>query len=214
MNIDLLSVLLDRTRQLHGAIYEHVGELTPVGEKRYELVYQVALMSLEHGSAGLALIEQEFYCSAYALMRPQFECLVRGIWLLYAADNDWVTTLSEELTLESAGRAKDAPMLDKMVKHLESCESAPAPLVAQLKYFQAVAWKALNSYAHGGFHPIARTRIGYPARLTYDVVRNSNGLAAMATQLVTIVSGITQYMERVREIHRDFADCLPMLTNG
>lgn len=74
-------------------------------------------------------------------------------------------------------------------------------------------WKALNSYNHGGFHPLARFQTGYPRQLSYDVLRNSNAMLALASQLAAIVTGDPQSMGPVRALHIDFADCLPIISH-
>ena len=65
---------------------EHEG--LEIGKQREEAVGQPACrgteadrqrapsLSLEHGTAAFALIEQRFLPSAYTLMRPQYECLL------------------------------------------------------------------------------------------------------------------------------------------
>ncbi len=209
-----LITLLERTAQFREAVYAHIGNLVPAEGTRYLTAFQAALLSLEHATAASVLIGQGLFPSAYVLMRPQYECLVRGIWLLHAASDTWVGKLSEPLTLESAKRANEGPMLAEMLKQLESAASSPGPLVEQLKQFRDVTWKALNSYAHGGLHPLARTLTGYPAQLTYDVVRNSNAVLALTTQLASILSGDPLHMAPVRRFHIEFADCLPILSNG
>lgn len=69
----------------------------------------------------------------------------------------------------------------------------------------------MNSYAHGGIHPLSRVLTGYPAQLTYDVIRNSNAVTALATQLASILTGDPRNMEPVRQFHVEYADCLPPL---
>ena len=127
---------------------------------------------------------------------------------MYAASDTWITRLSQPLTTETAEAAKDALMLDKMLKGLRACESAPPGLLDQLEACRDVMWKALNSYTHGGFHPLARFETGYPPRLSYDVLRNSNAMVAVASQLAAIVTGDRQAMIPVRSLHTEFADCL------
>ena len=103
-------------------------------------------------------------------------------------------------------------MLAAMLSDLEKSD-APNHLVEQLQEYRNVTWKALNSYTHGGLHPIARTLSGYPASLTYDALRNSNAVTALTAQLLAIVSGVPENMNFVRSLHTDFADCLPII-NG
>ena len=209
-----LITLLGRTAQFHEAVHAHIGNLVPAEGTRYLTAFQAALLSLEHASGAYVLIGQGLFPSAYVLLRPQYECLVRGIWLLYAASDAWVEKLSEPLTLENAKRANEGPMLAEMLKQLESNPSSPAPIVEQLKQYRDVTWRALSSYSHGGLHPLSRTLTGYPAQLTYDAVRNSNAVLALTTQLASILSGDPINMAPVRRFHIEFADCLPILSYG
>lgn len=89
----------------------------------------------------------------------------------------------------------------------------PQTLLDQLQACKDAMWKALNSYNHGGFHPLARFQTGYPPQLCYDVLRNSNAMMALVSQLAAIVTGNHQNMAPARALHTDFADCLPILSN-
>jgi hypothetical protein len=93
-----LNALLNRTARFVEAIHAHVATLTPAASARAQVAFQAGLLSLEHGAAAFALIEQHFLPSAYTLMRPQYECLVRGVWLVHAASETWVDKLGEPLT--------------------------------------------------------------------------------------------------------------------
>jgi hypothetical protein len=211
MNDEKLKVLLERSSGLQADVHEFASSLIPAEGKRYLVALQAGLLSLEHAAGALVLISQGFYPSAFTLMRPQYESLVRGIWLLHTASDTWVEKLSEPLTVESAKRANEGLMLAEMLKELEKSNTAPAAIVEQLKQYRDVTWKAMNSYAHGGLHPLSRTVAGYPAQLTYDVVRNSNAIVALATQLIAILTGDPRNMEHVRRFHVEYSDCLPIL---
>jgi hypothetical protein len=212
MSEEKLKALLDRNADFHKAVQTHVGNLNPFEECRFLVSFQAGLLSLEHATGAFALISINLLPSGYALMRPQYESLVRGIWLLHAASDSWIEKLGEPLTVETAKRANEGPMLAEMLKGLEASSTAPQALVGQLKEFRDITWKALNSYAHGGLHPLARTVTGYPAQLTYDVVRNSNAIVALTTQLLSILTGDPRQMKPVRKLHVEFADCLPILS--
>ena len=212
MSEEKLRKLLDRTADFHKAVQTHVGNLNPFQDCRSQVSFQAGLLSLEHATGAFVLINSNLLPSAYALMRPQYESLVRGIWLLHAANDSWVEKLGEPLTVETARRANEGPMLAEMLKGLEASNTAPQGIVGQLKEFRDVTWKALNSYAHGGLHPLARTTTGYTAQLNYDVVRNSNAIVALTAQLLSILTGNHRQMQPVRKLHVEFADCLPILS--
>lgn len=211
MTEDKLHQLKDRSAGFQGAVQRHVGSLDPVPDKRAVIAFQSGLLSLEHAASILALFDLGLFSSAIALTRPQFESLVRGIWLLHAASDLWVDKLSEPLTMEAAKRANEGEGLAEMLKQLETTPTAPAPIVSQLREFKELTWKAMNSYAHGGLHPLSRTMTGYPDQLIYNIIRNSNAIAALAAQLLSILTGEPKNMEPVRQMHRDYHDVLPLI---
>nr|WP_057926665.1 hypothetical protein [Burkholderia ambifaria] len=210
INEDRLSATLDQTVQFHRAVAAHIGNLVPVEGERFAVSFQAGLLSIEHSMGVLMLITSGLHASGFSLLRPQYESLVRGIWLLYAASENWVAKLSAPLTEENARRANDGRMLADMLKELDTSD-APTSLLEQVKKFRDVAWKALNSYTHGGLHPLARTASGYPPQLTIDVLKNSNGLTCIAAQLASVLSGDPENMQPVRQLHIDFADCIPII---
>jgi hypothetical protein len=214
MSEERLITLLQRTAQFHQAVQAHIDNIDPAENARCFVAFQAGLLSLEHATAALVLIGEQLFPSAFVLIRSQYECLVRGIWLLHAASDSWVEKLSEPLTVESAKPANEGPMLAEMLKQLESCPDSPALIVEELKKYRDETWKALSSYTHGGLHPLSRTLTGYPAQLTYDVVRNSNAVLAMTAQLASILSGDPRNMEPVRRFHTEFADCVPIVSEG
>lgn len=214
MNQEKVDAFLERTGHFHQVVASHIAGLTPADGARYCIAFQAALLSLEHAGASVLLIRRGLFPSAFALMRTQYESLVRGIWLLHAASETWVDKLSEPLTLENAKRANEGLGLADMMKQLESSPQSPKPLIEQLKDYKDASWKAMNSYAHGGLHPLSRTIRGYPVQLTVDVVHNSNAIVALAGQLASILTGNPRNMGPVRKFHADFADCLPILSTN
>lgn len=207
-----LAAFIDRNAQFHERVAENLSELVPYSEQRYYLAMKSALLSVEHGVAAFALISSRLHAPGYTLLRTQYETLVRGIWFMYAASDAWVEKLSRPLTEETAEASKDALMPEKMLKALRSSETAPPALLDQLDACKNAIWKALNSYAHGGFHPLARIETGYPPQLSFDVLRNSNAIVALASQLAAIVTGDPQNMNPIRTLHTEFADCLPIIS--
>jgi len=208
--IEKLERLIERSFELHEAIYEHVDSMQSAPFPRADIAFDAGLLALEHATAVLELIESGRVSSAFALMRPQFESLVRGIWLAHAASDLWVEKLSQPLTLNAQRQANEGPMLAEMLKQLEACPEAPNHIVAQLKEYRDISWKVLNSFNHGGIHPLSRSISGYPPKLLYDALRNSNAVLALTTQLLSIMSGDEKNIVPVRLIHLEFADCLPI----
>ena len=206
------AAFLERNGQFHERVAENLNQMTPFPEPRYGLALKSALLSTEHGAAAFVLISREFCAPGYTLLRTQFETLVRGIWFLYAAGETWVEKLSQPLTEATAEATKDALMVAEMLRALRASESAPRALLDQLEAYRDVVWRALNSYTHGGFHPLTRCQTAYPLQLSYNALRNSNAMVALASQLAAIVTGDPLKMVPVRALHTDFADCLPVIS--
>lgn len=209
MTDDELAALLARSVQLQDTILEKVAGLAPVPEHRYLIASQSGELSLEHAGSALALLHVGFKNSAIALLRLQYESTVRAVWLLYAASDSWVDKLTQPLTEESAQKANSVPMLADMLKELRTSDANPG-LINQLEQFRDVSWKALNSYVHGGLHPLTRSIAGHPPLLVGQVLRNCNGLACITMQLLSILTGSKAI--DVRAVHDEFSDCLPLLT--
>ena len=144
-------------------------------------------LSLEHWAATRALLRAGLLPSATVIHRAQFEALARSIWLLYAASDDHLLKLTATLSLEAEQAAKNMPQIAQMMNDL--AKRAPPPTYDALSRFKDNSWKALNSYAHAGIHPICRHGDGYPVQLLLDVLRNANGLAIVSCMQVAVLSG-------------------------
>ena len=97
--------------------------------------------SIEHGIAILVLVDEELYGSALALIRPQFEAYVRGMWLAQCAGNSEVDRAGHD----------DFPAINSMIASLEKPGLLDSALLSTIK---RDAWKPLNSLTHTGYQQI------------------------------------------------------------
>lgn len=212
MDPSKLEQFLDRTERYHRAIGSHVAGLCPFEGPRYAIALQAATLSLEHAAASVLLSRNIMFSPAISLMRTQFECFVRGVWLLYAASDTWVEKLSAPLTAETAKRANEGLGLAAMFSELRTCHGCPTALFAQLESYKEATWKAMNSYTHGGIHPLSRGGTGFSAELVIGVGRNSNAIVALAGQLASVIAGNQSAVAHVGSIQRTYTDCLPSIS--
>jgi hypothetical protein len=167
-----------------------------------------ARLSIEHAySARLLLLREGAAHSGVALLRLQYEALLRAFWVHFCASDDQVHKLAISLTPEAEQRAKNLPgpldMLNQIV------ERAPATIHAPLQQFHLESWRALNSFVHAGVHPLSRATSGFPVTLAVQIVRNSNGLLHFAYRLQA--SFVSQSLvDAVTHAYHAFEDCLPM----
>ncbi len=109
VTLDELAHTLDRSIELHEAVLELTESFEPFPGVHFELAFQSGLLSMEHATASLLLLQNEMGGPAMALLRPQFESLVRAIWLVYAASEAQVEKLAMPLTEATARRGTTCP---------------------------------------------------------------------------------------------------------
>lgn len=204
--------LLLRSAKLHEALSELLG-LSLHGLQDRILASKVMCgVAFEHAESVKILIARGSFTSAFGLVRLQYEVLVRAMWLLYSASDQWVSTLLRDATSAGAEKANGLPSLSEMVKALDG--KAPAAAVDMVRDFRDASWKPLCSFVHGGFHALHRHGGGYPLQLVDQVLRISNGLSVMVGMLLVILAGGPSQDGRMPKIQKEFQDCLPPPKEG
>lgn len=203
------STFLARTAQLHEAVGTHCLGLQIPGYPRVILSDKAGRLSLQLAAGALRLVQDGNVYAAMALMRPQFECLVRGMWLMYVASDDWIEKLSHPLTEASAKKGSGAPMLAKMLDGLgKTTEPRLQFMVRQLQEFHEKGKVVLNSFTHGGMVPLARVGAGYSESMVLGAMQNSNGVLTLSCQLLTVLTGQQENMAPVYRMYDEFEDCV------
>lgn len=164
-------------------------------------------MSLEHWAATRSLLNAGILPSAVVVHRAQFEALLRSIWILYAAPDEHLSKLSAELTVETEQNAKNLPQVADMMAAVN--KKGPPQAYEALNRFKENSWKALNSYAHAGLHPIRRHAEGYPVQLIESIARNANGLAILSALQVAVLSGLQPLQREILDLAAQYPDCMP-----
>lgn len=167
----------------------------------------LASLGFEHAQSVKHLVAAGLYIPAAALLRVQYESLVRALWVLYVATDIQAELMLADLEEESAKKAGKIPMLSQILEAIE--EKAPHAPVALLKEFKHYSWRPLSSFVHGGIHAVNRHGKGFPLELILMQVRHLNGLLCIAGNLVFILAGVPPEARTMAGIYADFADCLP-----
>ena len=165
-------------------------------------------LALEHWQSARALLHAGLLPSALVVHRAQFEALSRSIWLVYSASDENISKLTTMLTLDSEQAAKNMPQVAQMMRELS--KDAPPQAYEALCRFKETSWKALNSYAHAGIHPIRRHHDGYPLKLLHDVLRNTNALGVMTCMQAVALSGHQLLQRAVLEAAGRHPACMPL----
>ena len=207
-----LDRLLDRSEALELAIIDLLdadGYAVYDDSARIAASHAACSVSLEHSQGLRMLVGEGLPTSGVSLMRLQHEALTRAVWLFYAASDEEVKTFVTPLTPATEKVASKLPMLTAMLAAIVG--KAPPAAMQMLKQFKDVHASALNSFVHGGIHPVQRLAEGYPVPLLMQVVLNSNGLLTGTGMLLAILSGKAAVAKQMAAIQPAFADCLPEL---
>lgn len=179
---------------------------------------RAAHLALEHGVAVRILFGAGASNAACALLRSQYEAALRGAWALYAASNEKVDKLNRPLDLDSEQAAKNLDGPERMLDALKAragFNQQLLGLVIPLVEIRETQWKAMNSFVHGGIHPLQRTE-GFPMQLAVQVVRNSNGISHIACRLVMrlAIQLDTTLAAQTERAYVGFEDCVPMTSSA
>ena len=102
-------------------------------------------LCIEHQVGIAHLVTGRMNGSAFALIRPQFEALVRALWLSLCASPEEVQFFIDKDHL---------PLYFwQMVEAIEKHDDFDGKVLSGIKKEE---WKAMHGYTHGGMHQIAR----------------------------------------------------------
>jgi len=200
--------LLRRSAEFENKVIQ-VLELPPYDDSdKIRLSKVMCSVSVEHAESFKILLASGNFTSAIGMLRSQFECYVRGVWIFYIASDASMNRLSTELSNENSERSEKLPMLAAMILELES--KAPKNAVLPIIEFKENLWKPLNSYVHGGLHAIDRHSKGYPDQLLEQVLKSSNGVNGMVAMFCAVLTGNQPLVKDISKVYVEFSDCFIM----
>jgi len=139
-----LDETLKEATELMQAIDENMDGLVVPGELKARLFFGLIHLSLEHYGSIIVLVNNKLFASAAALVRSQFEAMVRAFYFHECASENEV---------ESFSSGKNPISLKKMIEKLE--EKLKDTGLSFLKYYENTG-KILHGFTHGGFEQISR----------------------------------------------------------
>ena len=96
------------------------------------------------------MYKRQSYASAFALVRCEFECFVRGAWLHHRATDAEIEVFIDKDEIKP-----------RMWELIEALEEAPPFQDKLLSSVKDKAWKPMNGYTHGGIHQVSHRLQGH-----------------------------------------------------
>lgn len=203
-----LAQAIERSGELTGLIASAWQSVQLPDDPRSAAAEGLCSLSIEH-AVSIQMLLDACPSSAIALLRPQFESLLRAAWAKHSASDLDLDRLLAPLSIKSQQAAKKLPGVTEMLACLE--KSGPRGAAALLARSRSRLNDGLNSFIHGGIHPFARRRDGYPIRLLIDMQKNSNALSILALIVLAEISLEPEVSEFMAVLHQEFGDVLPDL---
>lgn len=201
---------LIRSRKFHYLLRkELIGETEqaiPPGA-RTNATFSYCKIALEHGAGFQALLGDDNPTSALALVRLQYEAVLRGAWMLFAASDVWIVKFSKQPELNEGKEPAEFPKVFQMLEQLKRSKADPM-LHQSLSTLKTKAWDSLNSYTHGGLRLMVRSLDGFEVELLVWMLRTTNSLSYTAAQLLAHVANDPACSSRLFATRNAMPDCM------
>jgi hypothetical protein len=180
-------------------------------DRRGQLATAMCQVAIGHGNGQRLLIMTDHVVTALALVRVQFEALIRATWMLHGATDDWLERFVTPKAPEDLGETVMGPKVESM---LTAIDGAAPPFVGKmLREFKTTTWKPMNSFVHGGVHAVVNAMVDTPPEKFVSLLRNANGMSFLAGQVLVIASRDASLAGRIRRMQLANLEALPPMVS-
>lgn len=209
VGIDELNRVIARSEEFEAELFKLLQSTPFADNNKSTAIIAMCDIAREHAVSLRELTKLRLPTSAIALLRLQYEAVVKAIWLLYAASDGAIEKLVAPLTPDSERMANNgAPSFSEMMKDIEK-KGAPG-VHKHLSGFRDYHWKPLNSFVHSGIHAVNRNKDGYPVALLYSAIRQSNNLTHMSAIALACLFDDPDFVMLVMLLYKKYADCFQL----
>ena len=145
MHSNEVKAALNCAREQMSWIRENLVGIELKGDHRHRVPAQLFDLAIEHGSGIHNLIAANICSSAFALVRSEFECFVRGAWLHHCASDAEIETFITKDRID--------PRFGALIDAIEQKPGFDSKFLSTVK---DSAMKAMHGYTHGGVHQVSR----------------------------------------------------------
>ena len=201
-----MHLILERSEQLDSEI---ISRFTPYkSTNNKDQITQICSdLSFQHAKSLRVLYDLELDGTATAILRMQFESVVRLMWLHFSAPDSFIQSYSGSISVDNP--PKDFPTITKMLEKIKrSGVKGPGET---LEEFKEVAWRGMNNHIHNGYLALSRHVNSYPEKLVIQIVRNSNALNLMTAMVLARIEQSQDDVSFVKNLQLSYQDIMPEL---
>lgn len=200
-------MLIQSSGEVREAVDRLWDELPNAPTRRSLLVLGFSSIVRQHTAAQWILVQSNLDVSATTLVRPAYESLVRAVWCLDGADDDWIGKFlsPNPEAVNSDGETEMGPSVGRMLPIIG--QRHPAHTYQPLVALKESTYRAMHSYVHGGIRPVVQSLSDFSVKEATSLIINANTMLLMATNAVRMAYGLAS--PRIARIYKRYADCFP-----
>jgi len=201
-----LHLVLERSEQLD---LEISSKFTPYkySNNRDQLTQILCDISFQHAKSLRVLYDQSLDNTATAILRIQFESVVRLMWLHFAATEKFIESYAGSIDVDKP--PKDFPTITEMIEKIKNAGiKGPGEM---LEEFKVTAWKGMNNHIHNGYLALSRHVNSYPEKLVIQIISNSNALNLMTAMVLARVNQSQAEVSFVKSLQISYQVIMPEL---
>lgn len=204
-----LAALIEESHVLHAELWDALEGCHHDGSRRGKVATIFLELTQQHALAFRCLMAGGLTHSAIPLLRLQFEAMVKGFWVKYAAPDKWVDRAS---VVELKNNRPVEPAEVKIADMIKSLQATAHPLVGvQLVEFKESHLRPLNSFIHSGISALSTFHRGLPETFCCQIVRISNGLTGLGATLLAEMSGSVSANHALFAVQAARLNCMPKI---
>ena len=172
------------------------------GDHRHRIPAQLFDLAIEHHSGIIQLISANLCASAFALIRCEYECFIRGAWLYYCASDAEIERFIEKDQIGA-----------KLYELIDALEQRPEFETKLLSTVKESTLSAMNGYTHGGIHQISRRlqddhiEPSFDEESVREVIQFSGAMGLIAFHQIAQLANRDRLMREANEVMKNVLDC-------
>ncbi len=191
-----LSDAIQKSAEWINKCNEQIDSVPLNSDEKTRVVAALFHLSLEHHGSIHQLVLLEHYGSAFALLRPQFEAHIRGLWFQRSATKE---------QLKSFTKDNEPPTINWL---LQKIEEIPEFSEGVLSSFKRKIWSVLCSFTHGGYVQVSwrmtskEIKVDFKEDHLVSLITTSSSMSLLTYNALAVLADNTKLAISITESHK------------